>query len=212
MGFFSKIGDFFKGNASSLIGGAATLGSAYMSSKFAEKGQEDANDMNYRIFREGIDWQKEQAQNRVQWYANDLQKAGFNRILAVGGQPPSISSPASAAPMQSTKRDAVAFQIAAAKAVSEIILNKQKSRTEESQQKLLDANTDRAKGTVSIPGVYSGPVKVLKQALNQGAHRNAFSAKSAGRVFRYVIGQLKYKPIKMSPKVKNYSVPPSRYY
>lgn len=44
---------------------------------------------------------REQMQNRYQWTADDMEKAGLNRILAMGGQPPvtggsaaSISAPA----------------------------------------------------------------------------------------------------------------------
>lgn len=34
---------------------------------------------------------REQMQNRYQWTANDMQKAGLNRILALGGSPPVTS-------------------------------------------------------------------------------------------------------------------------
>lgn len=70
-----------------VIGAGATLGSAYLSSRASSRGAEAANDLQAQLFRENLAWQREHAQNRVQWMADDYEKAGFNRLLATGVQP-----------------------------------------------------------------------------------------------------------------------------
>lgn len=61
------------GTVSSLIGGA-----------FSDRGQSAANEANLQIARENRQWQERMSSTAYQRAAQDLKRAGLNRILALG--------------------------------------------------------------------------------------------------------------------------------
>lgn len=80
MGFFSSIGKAFKGLGSSVlglagdvVGGVLGLGST-----------KDTNDAQVSLAREQMAYQKELAQNQIQWRVEDAKKAGLHPLAGLG--------------------------------------------------------------------------------------------------------------------------------
>ncbi len=70
--------------AGALLGPLAGLAGPIIGGLFGRSGQQDANEMNWRIARENRAWQERMSNTAYQRSAADLSKAGLNRILALG--------------------------------------------------------------------------------------------------------------------------------
>lgn len=83
MGFFSSIGKVFSSVAkpvASVVGGVLGL-----------SGTKDTNETQEGLTREQIAYQKELAQNQMQWRVEDAKKAGLHPMAALGLSPSSYS-------------------------------------------------------------------------------------------------------------------------
>lgn len=77
----------------SLIQGGASMFGAMLQ----REGAEEANDLNYLMFRENLDWQERMYKNRHTMEVEDLRRAGLNPVLSANnaGSVPGGSSYAS---------------------------------------------------------------------------------------------------------------------
>lgn len=87
-----------------IIGGAlGAIGSIFGANKSAES-VNNANEMQYQMFKEGQEFNKEVMQNKHQWEYEDYRKAGINPLLTATSATGTLSSP-SGGSMQSSKYD-----------------------------------------------------------------------------------------------------------
>lgn len=87
-----------------IIGGAlGAVGSIFGANKTAES-VNNANEMQYKMFKEGQEFNKEVMQNKHQWEYEDYRKAGINPLLTATSASGTLSSP-SGGSMQSAKYD-----------------------------------------------------------------------------------------------------------
>lgn len=87
-----------------IIGGAlGAVGSIFGANKTSES-VNNANEMQYKMFKEGQEFNKEVMQNKHQWEYEDYRKAGINPLLTATSASGTLSSP-SGGSMQSAKYD-----------------------------------------------------------------------------------------------------------
>ena len=83
MGFFSAVGDFL-GSAGGFLGDVA-------SGVLGLVGNKNTNDKSASLAQQQIAYQKELAQNQIQWRVEDAKKAGLHPMAALGLQSTSFS-------------------------------------------------------------------------------------------------------------------------
>jgi len=83
-------------------GALAGLAGNVIGGLFGQSGQSSANQANARLARENREWQERMSNTAYQRSAADLQKAGLNRILALGS--PASTPAGNVARMENTKK------------------------------------------------------------------------------------------------------------
>jgi hypothetical protein len=159
-----------------LAGTGLSVGGSLIGAGQSARAQRETNDMNLAIAREQMAFQRTAMQNRHQWEVADLRAAGLNPILSAGGQPPVPSG--ATANMLNPKPNRGELFLNMASAIQDVLLKKELRETEKTKQAVNLATADRGRGTISIPGVYSGPVSTSKQWLSSKSSdiKGAFKA------------------------------------
>ena len=83
-------------------GALAGLAGNVIGGLFGQSGQSSANQANARLARENREWQERMSNTAYQRSAKDLEKAGLNRILALGS--PASTPGGNVARMENTKK------------------------------------------------------------------------------------------------------------
>lgn len=126
-----------------IIGGAlGAVGSIFGANKSAES-VNNANEMQYKMFKEGQDFNKEVMQNKHQWEYEDYRKAGINPLLTATSASGTLSSP-SGGSMQSAKYDYSGIAQSAAAFHALDIQNKQ-AEAQLSNARAAEANAESNK-------------------------------------------------------------------
>ena len=84
-----------------VVSGLIGAGGRLLGGLLGSSGQRDANQMNARLVREQMAFQERMSNTAYQRSAKDLEKAGLNRILAIGS--PASTPAGNAATMQNEK-------------------------------------------------------------------------------------------------------------
>jgi hypothetical protein len=134
--------------ATSLLGGAAPILGGVASGLLGMFGQSSANKANAKMAREQMAFQERMSNTAYQRSTKDLEKAGLNRILALGS--PASSPAGQTAQMKSTTESAAASAVQLATQIAQI-------KNIESNTKLADANT--------IKSIHEGEINSLQAAL-----------------------------------------------
>lgn len=126
-----------------IIGGAlGAVGSIFGANKSAES-VNNANEMQYKMFKEGQEFNKEVMQNKHQWEYEDYRKAGINPLLTATSASGTLSSPSSGS-MQSAKYDYSGIAQSAAAFHALDIQNKQ-AEAQLSNARAAEANAESNK-------------------------------------------------------------------
>lgn len=126
-----------------IIGGAlGAVGSIFGANKSAES-VNNANEMQYKMFKEGQEFNKEVMQNKHQWEYEDYRKAGINPLLTATSASGTLSTPSSGS-MQSAKYDYSGIAQSAAAFHALDIQNKQ-AEAQLSNARAAEANAESNK-------------------------------------------------------------------
>lgn len=90
------------GGGSGILGSLASGLGSVVGGLFGMSGQDSANKANLKIARENREWQERMSNTAYQRSAKDLQAAGLNRILALGG--PASTPAGNIAKMENVKK------------------------------------------------------------------------------------------------------------
>lgn len=133
----------------------------------AKKGQKDSN-MDQMAFNameaeKARNFEERMFSTRYQTTRKDLEAAGYNPIMALGGPTSVPNSAAASATPQNENSQAAAIVSNSARSAAEVMLTREMAETEKSKQKL---NLSMASGRVGIPGFGSIPVSSAVAAAN----------------------------------------------
>lgn len=123
-----------------VLSGALGAGANLLGGLFARKGQKEANLMNYRIAKEQMAFQERMSNTAYQRASQDLQKAGLNRILALGK--PATSPAGASAVMQNPNAIAAEKFSQAAHSALSVMRAKQEIKNLQAQEGLIRAQTE----------------------------------------------------------------------
>lgn len=139
-----------------LISGGSQLLSSFLGSKSSESGINATNAANAQIARENRDWQERMDNSKYQRGVEDARKAGFNPLVAFPG---SASTPMPSTPtMQNPKQSRGELALSTAKATSDLLLQRELIKTEQTKQEANLADAMARRGVISIPGVGTVPI------------------------------------------------------
>jgi len=157
------------GKGSGNAGGAGALGSilggpvggllgSVVGGIFGSRGQDKANKTNIMLARENRAWQERMSNTAYQRAANDLDKAGLNRILALGSP---AGTPSGNVAQVQNKADAAMRSAASAAQIKNLVR----------QNELLTQQTRRTKAEADIKGpqaaIYGRIAKAINGVLDQ---------------------------------------------
>lgn len=138
--------------AATLGAGALGLAGSLAGSAQSARAQADANEMNYTIARENREWQERMDNTKYQRGVSDARAAGFNPLVAFPG---SAGTPIPSTPvMHSTAPNRGELYLSTANALSDLMLKKEMTETEDTKQ---EVNRAQASGWFGMPGFFNIP-------------------------------------------------------
>ena len=179
-GIISKAtgGSFLKG-----LGGLAGSLGGIVGGIFGKQGQEDANRTNIRLAREQMAFQERMSNTAYQRAALDLEKAGLNRILALGN--PASSPGGQTAQVGNVGQAAVeGASMGASSAVAMRAANQQ-IRNMRAQEKLTKAQAEALRPVTEIGGDFlTAKQRAYNFARDFGNPKTSFSPTVEGQLNR----------------------------
>ncbi len=160
-----------------IIGGAAALGSAFLS----KKGQSDANEKNLQIAREQMAFQERMSGTSYQRAVKDMELAGINPMLAIGQGGASTPGGASAQ-MQSTLGPAVSSAIAARRMTAEVKAIAASTAKTQAETGLISTQANIAQRASGVADIAKPPIAIAGEL-----SRGLFTRKNM-QIMQYEIG------------------------
>lgn len=168
--------------------GAALIGAAgsIAGGLIGKSGQSSANQANYEIAKEQMEFQERMSNTAHQREVKDLREAGLNPILAAGGSGASSPSGASIA-MQNPNADLARGVEKASNSAISYVQNKAALNLLEKQidKTSADAANSALQNLVDKGEVKNGPLAELRSAQVEKAKYDANSAASTARILKF---------------------------